>query len=115
MMENDFNNKINEITKRARQEKKRELAEEKMRVRENDKQRLDKAEPKENAKQQMNTTYTAVIVTKLEYGGDSAPSRGQLAEELGSTIMKWVNQKSFYAIDSKEPGPKLISVDVDIK
>jgi hypothetical protein len=115
MMENDFNKKINEITKKARQEKKRELAEEKSKARESDKQRPTKWESKEIVGQQISTTYTAVIVTKLEYEGGNPPSRGQLAEELGSAIMKWVNQKSFYAIDSKEPSPKLVSVDVDIK
>ena len=115
MMVNDFDKKIDEITTRARQEKKRELAEEKIKAKENNKQKSINTESKDNAEQQVSAIYTAVIVAKLEYEGGNIPSRGQLAEELGSTIMKWVNQKSFYAIDSKEPSPKLVSVDVDIK
>ncbi|MFC2072647.1 hypothetical protein ACFLUU_08140 [Chloroflexota bacterium] len=61
------------------------------------------------------TNYTAIIIAKLEYDGVDLLSKEQLAEDLGRTIEKWADQKGFYGISPKEPIPKLISVDVDIK
>ncbi len=115
MSENDSQKEIKKITKRALHERKRELVQEKARKREA--RRTTKTESKVRLKQKEkeSTTYTAVIITKLEYDGPDIPSEEQLAEDLGRTIMKWAEQKSFYAISPQEPIPKLISVDVDIR
>ncbi len=115
MFEKDFDNRIKEIAERAKQERKQELADEKVREKEEKAQQIANAESKASPKQKESTLFTAVIVTKLEYEGVNTPSREQLAEDLGTTIMKWVNQKSYYAIESKAPVPKLVSIDVDIK
>jgi hypothetical protein len=98
MAENDFKKEIKKVTKRAIREREQELAQEKAR-----------------SKQKQSTSYTAVIIAKLEYEGADIPSKEKLAEDLGHTIMKWADQKGFYGISPKEPIPKLISVDVDIK
>jgi hypothetical protein len=115
MFEKDFDNRIKEIAERAKQERKQELADEKVMEKEEKAQEIANAESKASPKQKESTLFTAVIVTKLEYEGVNTPSREQLAEDLGTTIMKWVNQKSYYAIGSKAPVPKLVSIDVDIK
>jgi len=101
MFEKDFNKRTKEIVETAKQEEKA--------------QKITDAESKAGPKQKESTLFTAVIITKLEYESVNTPSREQLAEDLGTTIMKWVNQKSFYAIESKAPVPKLVSIDVDIK
>ena len=98
MAENDFQKEIKKVTKRAIREREQELAQEKAR-----------------SKQKERTSYTAIIIAKLEYDGADIPSKEKLAEDLGRTIMKWVEQKDFYSISPKEPVPKLISIDVDIK
>ena len=98
MAENDFQKEIKKATKRAIREREQELAQEKAR-----------------SKQKGSTSYTVVIIAKLEYDGADIPSKEKLAEDLGRTIMKWADQKGFYGISPKEPIPKLISVDVDIK
>ena len=113
MAENDFQKEIKKVTKRGIHKRKQELAQEKARKREA--RRTAKIESDARSKQKESTTYTVVIITKLEYDGADIPSKEQLAEDLGSTIMKWADQKSFYAISSKGSIPKLISVDVDIK
>jgi hypothetical protein len=98
MAENDFQKEIKKVTKRAIREREQELAQEKAR-----------------SKQKESTSYTAIIIAKLEYDSTDIPSKEKLAEDLGRTIMKWADQKDFYGISPKEPIPKLISVDVDIK
>jgi len=98
MAENDFQKEIKKVTKRAIREREQELEQEKAR-----------------SKQKGSTSYTAIIIAKLEYDGADIPSKEKLAEDLGRTIMKWADQKGFYGISPKEPIPKLISVDVDIK
>ena len=98
MAENDFQKEIKKVTKRAMREREQELAQEKAR-----------------SKQKESTSYTAVIIAKLEYDGADIPSKEKLAEDLGRTIMKWADQKAFYGISPKEAIPRLISVDVDIK
>ncbi len=113
MGENDFNKETKKVTKRAVQARKQALAEEK--VKEKEMQRIAKTECKAKPKQKDSTSCTAVIIVKLEYEGDNTPTKKQLAEDLGRIIMKWVSQKGFYAINPKEPVPKLISVDVDIQ
>ena len=115
MVEDDFKQEIKEIAKRASRERKQELAREKAREREA--RRLAKAESKTRLKhkKEENTPYTAVIIAKLEYGGENIPTKEQLAEDLGRTIMKWASQKGFTGIDPKEPMPKLVSVDVDVQ
>ena len=115
MVEKDFDKKIKEIAKRAKQARKQELADERVGKKEEKAQRIANVESKASPKQKESTVFTAVIITELEYEGVDTPSREKLAEDLGSTIMKWVNQKSFYAIGSKEPFPKLLSIDVNIK
>ena len=115
MSENDFQEQIEKITKRAVNERKQELADEKARKKEED--RTAKIESKMSSRQKeiQSTPYTAVIIAKLEYEGANIPSKEQLAEDLGRNIMKWADQKGFYSINPEEPVPKLISVDVDIK
>ena len=113
MGENDFDKETKKITKRAVQVRKQELAEEKAREREV--QRIAKTESKARPKQKDSTSYTAVIIAKLEYEGDNTPTKKQLAEDLGHIIMKWVSQKGFYTINPKEPVPKFISVEVDVQ
>ena len=115
MVENDFNKEIKEITGRAVQERRQKLAEEKAREREA--QRITKAGPKGRPKQKEKgtTSYTAVIIAELEYGGDNTPTKEQLAKDLGRTIIKWASQKGFTGIDPEEPVPKLVSVDVDVQ
>lgn len=115
MVEKDFDKKIKEIAERAKQVRKQELADKKVREKEEKAQRIANAEPKASPKQKESTLFTAVIITRLEYEGVNTPSREQLAEDLGTTIMKWVNEKGFYAIGSKESVPKLVSIDVDVK
>ena len=115
MFEKDFDKRTKEIAERAKQKRKQELADEKVRGKEEKAQKIANAESKASPKQKESTLFTAVIITKLEYEGVNTPNREQLAEDLGTTIMKWVNQKSYYAIESKEPVPKLVSIDVDIK
>ncbi len=100
MGENDFDNETKKVTKRAIHERKQELVQEKARS---------------NQEKKESTSYTAIIIAKLEYDGADMLSKEQLAEDLGRTIMKWADQKVFYGISPKEPIPKLISVDVDIK
>lgn len=113
MGENDFDKETKKITKRAIQARKQELAEEK--AKEKEIQRITKTKSKAKPKQKDSTSYTAVIIAKLEYDGDNTPTQKQLAEDLGRIIMKWVSQKGFYAINPKEPVPKLISVEVDVQ
>jgi predicted AAA+ superfamily ATPase len=115
MSENDFQEQIEKITKRAVNERKEELAQEEAMKREA--RRTANAESKMSSKQKEkeSTPYTAVIIAKLEYEGANIPSKEQLAEDLGRNIMKWADQKGFYSINPEEPVPKLISVDVDIK
>jgi hypothetical protein len=113
MGENDFDKEIKKITKRAVQAKKQELLEEKARERE--KQRITKTGSKTRSKQKDSTSYTAVIIAKLEYEGDNTPTNKQLAEDLGRIIMKWASQKGFYSINPKESVPKLVSVEVDVQ
>ncbi len=115
MVEDDFNKEIKRITKRAVQVRRQELAEEKAREREA--QRIAKEESKERLKQKEkgSTSYTAVIIAKLEYEGDKTPTEEELADDLGRTIVKWASQKGFTGIDPKEPVPKLVSVDVDVQ
>ena len=100
MAENDFQKEIKKVTKRAIHERGQELAQEKARSKQKEKE---------------STSYTAVIIAKLEYDGADIPSKEKLAEDLGRTIMKWADQKAFYGISPKEAIPRLISVDVDIK
>jgi hypothetical protein len=100
MAENDLQKEIKKVTRKAKQEKKREQVQEKT---------------KEKTSQKESMSYTAIIVATLEYEGANAPAKEQLAEELGRTIIKWVDQKGFYGISSRESVPKLISIDVDIK
>ena len=113
MGENDFDRETKKISKRAVQAKEQELADGKAREREL--QRIAKTESKTRPKQKDSTSYTAVVIAKLEYEGDNTPTKKQLAEDLGRIIMKWVNQKGFYAINPKEPVPKLVSVEVDVQ
>ena len=115
MAENDFQEEIKKITKRAIYERKQESAQEKGKKIEA--RRIAKTESKLRSKQKdkESTLYTVVIITKLEYDGANIPNKEQLAEDLGRNIMKWADQKGFYGISPKEPIPKLISVDVDIK
>ena len=115
MVEKDFDRKIKEIAERAKQARKQEPADKKVREKEEKAQGIANAESKASPKQKESTLFTAVIITRLEYEGVNTPSREQLAEDLGTTIMKWVNEKGFYAISSKEPVPKLVSIDVDVK
>ena len=115
MSENDFDKRIKEIAKEAKQARKQELAAKRVREKEEKSQGIANTESQANPKQKKSTLFTAVIITRLEYEGVNTPSKEQLAEDLGTTIMKWVNQKSFYAIESKAPVPKLVSIDVDIK
>lgn len=114
MANNDFDREIDKLTKQAVQEQRQELAEKK--VREQEAPLTTEAEstvsPKQNEKKR--PFYTVGIIVKLEYEGDSVPTKEQLAEDIGHTIMTWVSQKEFYAISSKEAVPKLVSVDVDV-
>ena len=95
MSENDFQKKIREITQRANNERKQELAKEK--VREREARRIAKAESKIDSaqKEKESTLYTVAIIAKLEYEGVNVPSKEHLAEDLGRTIMKWADQKGF--------------------
>ena len=113
MSDNDFQKEIKKITRRAIHERKQKLTQEKASKREA--RRAAKIETEAKSKQKESMTYTAVIIAKLEYEGTNVPSKEQLAEDLGLTVMKWADQKDFYSISPKEPIPKLISVDVDIK
>jgi len=115
MSENDYKKEIKKITKQSKDERKQELAQEK--ARKVEARRTTKTKSKVSPKQEEkeSTPYTAVIIAKLEYESANAPSKEQLAEDLGSIIIKWADKKGFYAINPKEPIPKLISVDVDIK
>ncbi|MFC2056700.1 hypothetical protein ACFLTO_03920 [Chloroflexota bacterium] len=108
MAENDFQKEIKKVTKRTIHEGKQELAQEEASSKQ-------KQEEKESESESESTSYTAIIIAKLEYDGAGMPSKEQLAEDLGRTIMKWADQKGFYGISPREPIPKLISVDVDIK
>jgi hypothetical protein len=100
MVENDFQKEIKKIAKRTKHERKQELVQ-------------DKARSKQKEKE--SKSYTAIIIAKLQYDETDIPSKEKLAEDLGSIIMKWADQKGFYGISPKEPIPKLISVEVDIK
>ena len=115
MPDSDFKKEIKKITKQSIDERKQEITQEK--ARKNEARRIDKTKSEEGSKQKEkeSTSYTAVIIAKLEYEGACAPSKEQLAEDLGNIIIKWADKKGFYAINPKEPIPKLISVDVDIK
>ena len=115
MSKNDYQKEIKKITKQSIDERKQELSQEKVRKREARRTAKTKSEVRSNQKEKKSTPYTAVIIAKLEYEGAGAPSKEQLAEDLGSIIIKWADKKGFYAINPKEPIPKLISVDVDIK
>lgn len=113
MSKNDYKKEIKNITRQSIDERKQELANEKARKKEA--RRTAKTKPELRLKQkEKETSYTAVIIAKLEYEGDDVPSKEQLAEDLGNIIIKWADKKGFYAINPKEPIPKLISVDVDI-
>jgi len=101
--------------KQSKDERKQELAQEKARKMEARRIAKTKSEVRSKQKEKESTPYTAVIIAKLEYEGASVPSKEQLAEDLGSIIIKWADNKGFYAINPKEPIPILISVDVDIK
>ena len=100
MAEDNFQKEIKKVTKRAIHEREQESVQEKA---------------KSKQKRKESTSYTAIIIAKLEYDGADIPSKEQLAEELGRTIMKWADHKSFYSISPKESIPKLTSIDVDIK
>ena len=115
MSENEFNEAIEQITTQAKKESKKKIK--KNNVSKKEAPKTAKIKVKRNSKQKEKavTSYTAVIVAKLEYDGAEALNKEKLAEELGHTIMKWADQKGFYNISSKESIPKLISVDVDIK
>lgn len=115
MVENDFDKRIKEIAEKAKRAKRQELADKRAREKEERAQKIASTEHQETSEQVESTLFTAVIITRLEYEGFNPPSKEQLAEELGTTIMRWANQKSFYAIESKEAAPKLVSIDVDIK
>ena len=115
MSEDDFQKEIRRVTTRATRERKQELAQEKVRRREARKRAKTESEARSKQKEEESTHYTAVIIADLEYDNSDIPSKEQLAEDLGRTIMKWADQKGFYGISPKEPIPKLISVDVDIK
>ncbi|MFC2068838.1 hypothetical protein ACFLTP_07540 [Chloroflexota bacterium] len=115
MGENDFNKQINKITRQAVQGRREELAKKKGKA--GEKQPIIEAEniasPKHN--EQESTYYTAVLMVKLEYNGGKTPTKEQLAEDLGQTIIKWVGHKEFYAISPGESVPKLASIDVDVQ
>ena len=113
MVDNNFDKEINRITKRAAQESGKEMAEKKASKREA--QRITKAESKASPKHNESSSYIVGIIAKLQYEGDNVPTKEQLAEDLGQNIMKWVNQREFYAIGHKEAVPKLISIDVDVR
>ena len=115
MLEKDFDKRIKGIAERAKRVRKQELADNKVREKEAKAQEMASAESKVSAKQTETTLFTAVIISRLEYEGANTPTREQLAEDLGTAVMKWVDQKRFYAIESKEPIPKLVSIDVNIK
>ena len=89
MVEKDLDKRIEEIVGRAKQARKQELADARAMERESEAQRMSKVEAKENKTRKERKFYTAVIITKLEYEGVNIPSREQLAEDIGSTIMKW--------------------------
>ena len=115
MAKDDYDKEVKRITKRAVQAKKQELAEKKANEREA--HLIARAESKASMEQngRENKAYTVVVIAKLEYAGENTPTKEQLAEDLGHTIMKWVSQKEFYAVGNKEAVPKLVSVDVDVK
>ena len=115
MSESDFQKELKKITRQATQERKQEIAQERAKKREAN--RKAKANYKIQTKKvsQESTKYTAEIIAELEYDGVNIPSKEKLAEDLGHTIMRWADQKSFYAINPKESIPNLISVEVDIK
>ena len=115
MVEKDFDKRVKDIAERAKREKRQELADKRVREKEEKTQKIANTDFQASPKYEESTLFTVAIVTRLEYEGVNTPSREQLAEDLGTTIIKWVNQKSFYAIESKEPVPKLVSIDVDIK
>ena len=115
MAENDYKKEIDKITKRAVRAKRRELAEEKIREKETEPVTMQAPRLSSIQEERKSTTFTVVIVAKLEYDGDNIPSKEQLAEDIGNTVIKWVNQKDFYAITPKDAVPRLISVDVDVK
>ena len=113
MGENDFDKETKKISKRAVQARKQELAEEKAREREM--HRIAKTESKARPKQKDSTSYNAEAGEEEPDECDNTPTKKQLAEDLGRIIMKWVSQKGFYAINPKEPIPKLFSVEVDVQ
>jgi hypothetical protein len=110
-------------TKAEKAEEKKKKAEEKAeKAREKAKkieaEKITKAEPESSPKEgkkMRKSSYTAVIVAKVDYQGDNIPAKEQLAEELGRIIINWADQKKFYAISQKEPSPELISIDIDIQ
>jgi FtsZ-interacting cell division protein ZipA len=123
MPENDFSSHIDKIVKQAQGERKQEIVEEKAKKKEEKVKKTkeekivkpdSKSSPKE-VKRERKTSYTTVIMLKVEYEGGNVPTREQLAEELGRTIINWAEQKKFYAISQKDPAPELISVDIDVQ
>lgn len=106
----DVNWVLKYIAKQAERARKEQLAEEKARDREAVKyaREVAKREAKEKAKQKGRELYTAVIITRLEYKSDDAPSVKQLADELRQTINGWVGQKGFTGIDPRGPVPTLV-------
>jgi len=130
MSKDDLQDKIKKITVQAKNERKQESAQEKaikMEVRKTaraesearkmETRRAANTEPevKSKPKETENTSYTAVIIVRLEYEGNKVPEKERLAEDLGNTIIKWTDQKGFYGISPKESVPRLISVNVDIE
>lgn len=115
MSEDDFQQEMKKISTRAKYERKQELAQEKEKGKEERRTAKMKSEVRSKEKEKEITPYTALIVAKLEYEGAFVPSKEQLAEDLGAIVVKWFDQKNFYALNPKEPVPKLISIDVYMK
>ena len=102
-----------ELAREASMTRKRELALEK--IREREEQKRAKMQAKYEDKHKGKSIYSVVIIAQLEYKTDDAPDEKKLAEDIGRTIKKWADQKRFTGIDPKEPVPELVSLDVDIQ
>ena len=114
MARNDFDEKINVIVEGAKLSRKQELRDKKVGENIKETQVIDEGELSTPSSYKESRTYTAVIVARFEYIGGNLPEREQLANDLGTTIIKWADQKSSHAVKNNEPIPELVSTEVYI-